>query len=311
MIYIPNTIDKEINFQKHKILTDSIKNLDITELPDDVIISTITIVCRIGDKQPKTKIFNCKNIAKYIELRDDCILTVTHGIKDDTATNRTIIQSKKKKNKTKKVFFNQVSLAVKINGKPDDPVNIKLFANGAIQMTGCKNISNAVETMYIVFEELKKQKAIISPENNKITDIPFVSDMTLLSLDNIKNFKIAMINSGFKIPFRIDRVKLHDLLMSKNHDCLCELVRHACVNIKYNNSDDENNASSIFVFEKGSIIITGVKSGKQINNSYNFINRFLLENHKAIKKNDNLRNINIINFLNNSDAENITSLSNK
>ena len=70
--------------------------------------------------------------------------------------------------------------------------------------------------------------------------------------------------------------------------------RHACVNIQLFILNPELNITvksvSIFVFEKGSIIITGAKNFKQVMSAYNFINTYLLSNYFNISSNDDLIN---------------------
>lgn len=263
--------------------------LDMYSLPNDVTISTMTICCKTQT------IFNCYNIARYIDLSLDNVLSVTYGEANNTETNRSLMEKKRnftKRKKKKNIFYNQISMYVYVKGKSKKPVNVKLFSNGAIQMTGCQKINNATEALHKIFYELKKEKAII--ENNEIIEKLFVSDITMLNINKIDKLSIAMINSGFKMPFKIDRGKLYKLLHKTGYDCLYDPVKHACVNIKY---EHPTKTISIFVFEKGSIIITGAKNCEQIKSAYDFINKYLLSNHAKIKKNDNLTNQNIIKYL--------------
>ena len=52
---------------------------------------------------------------------------------------------------------------------------------------------------------------------------------------------------------------------------------------------------SIFVFEKGPIVITGAKNCEHILSGYNFINKYLLTNHmKVVKSAINISNINTL-----------------
>lgn len=279
------------NHNVEKIKTRAIKELELSKLPDDVTISTMTIICKIDTE------FICPNIAKYIDLKYDAILSVTHGKDGDLRTNRSIIVKKNstgKKKKKKNVFYNQVSMYVDVKAKRKKPVNIKIFSNGSIQMTGCKTVDNAMETLSKVLPELKKIKAVIDYKNSKVIEKPFATKPEMLEIKNIKNIKIAMINSNFKIPFKVDRGRLYNLLLAENYQCLFDPVKHACVNIKYDHPDK---TISVFVFEKGSIIITGARNCSQILDAYNFINRYLLSNHKHIVKNDALTNSNIIKYL--------------
>lgn len=276
-----------------------INELNIEKLPSDVTISTMTIICKLNTT------FNCENIARYINLDLNKILAVSYGDFTDSQTNRKLIQKKRttsKPKKQKKIFYNQVSMYVKVNAKNKKPVNIKIFSNGSIQMTGCKTIENAMETLTKVFEELKEEKAIIDYNIMEVVDKPFCDNLKIIETKNIINYKIAMINSGFTIPFVMDRLKLYNLLLSDNYECVYDSNKHACVNVKY---EHEEKLISIFVFEKGSILITGAQNCTQIYDAYIFINNYLLQRYDLIKKNDELTNSNIIKHLNPSSIENI------
>jgi len=284
-----------------KLKTKTLKKLDIEYLPDDVTISTMTLVCDIDTK------FNCANIAKYISLSPDGILSVSYGKNADPRTNRTIIKKKGgsgKKKKQKKCFYNQVSMYVDVSTKKKKPVNIKLFCDGAIQMTGCKTVNHSIEVLTKVLFELKKTKAIVDVKTLMVVDKPFVTNPESLSIKNIRNLRIAMINSGFEIGFKIDRSKLHNLLLENNYECLFDPAKHACVNIKYEHKHTDKTIS-VFVFEKGSIIITGAQNCLQIHSAYEFINKYLLKNHNHIKKSDILTNSNIIKYLGPKDVVDI------
>jgi TATA-box binding protein (TBP) (component of TFIID and TFIIIB) len=72
-------------------------------------------------------------------------------------------------------------------------------------------------------------------------------------------------------------------MSNKGIECRYDKVNHSCVNVKY---DHPEKKISIFVFEKGSIVITGAKNGDHIKSAYNFINKFLYFNYKLIVKKD-------------------------
>ena len=104
-----------------------------------------------------------------------------------------------------------------------------------------------------------------------------------------------MINSNFNIGFKVDRDKLYDLIHTKNiAECSYDPIIHACVNIKY---ECDKKTVSIFVFESGSIIITGANNGKHILDAYNFINKLLCNNYKQIYKSNILSNSTILMYL--------------
>jgi TATA-box binding protein (TBP) (component of TFIID and TFIIIB) len=291
-----------------KIIMNAINKLGIDKLPEDIKISTMTLVCKLDT------IFNCKNIARFIDLSYDGILEVKCGTEENLKTNRSLVPKKqksgKKKKKKKRVFYNQVSMYIMVKGKNKKPVSLKLFSNGAVQMTGCKTMDNAMDALLKIFPELLKTKAIIVRDLEnvvKVVDKPFVTVPGVLNLKNVKNLKISMINSNFSMNFKIDRSKLYNLLLDEGYYVSYDPVKHAAVNVKF---DHIEKTVSIFIFEMGPIIITGAQNCYQIADAYNFINKYLLINYNKIIKNDNLANANIIKYLDleNIKEENITNL---
>ncbi|AYV78689.1 MAG: TATA box binding protein [Edafosvirus sp.] len=289
---------KATNVNKQKI----IHSINLKNLPEDIIISTMTIVCKVETE------FKVDNIGKYIDLSYNNIISVRYG---SSLESRSLLPKKKekekKKKKKKKNFYNQVSVVIK--PKKNNPINVKLFNNGSIQMTGCKSLENAVEVLGKLFDKLKTVKAIVDPITvNKVIEKPFVTNYTNLSLGAVKDFRIAMINSNFNIGFKIDRDKLYGLLLENDFECTYDPIMHACVNIKHVYSELKN--ISIFVFESGAIIITGANSCDHITSAYNFINKYLLSNYKEIVKSDMLTNSTILMYLKNDDENSEADIKN-
>lgn len=254
-------------------------SLNLNNLPSELHISTMTITFNLATT------FDVQNIGKYIDLSFGNILCVKYGPSGSNLI-RSLIKykvSKKKTKKKKKNFYNQASLVLGIsNGKM---INIKLFKNGAIQMTGCKNMQHFTDSLTKLFSFLLKEKAVYDPITKKIVDKPFVSNPENINLTKISNFRIRMINSNFHIGFLINREILYNILSKDSHvTCTYEPCIHACVNIKYNYHNKET--ISIFVFESGSIIITGAKNKDHIIESYNYIIKKMYENYGMILKNN-------------------------
>ena len=264
----------------------NIKKHDISELPNGVTISTMCASGKLG-----TKLY-ISNIYKYMELSYDNIITVKES-QDKIRTLR-----KKKKRKSKKVdtekkkkktnsFFNQITVEVRVvEGVCDafdkqDIINIKLFKNGSIQMSGCKKIESINIALNKLIERLKVVKAKI--ENNTIVEKKFVENLDKLG---VYDFKIDMINSNYAVNMTINREKLYDILLEQKIRCRYEPCIHACVTIKYIPPEDNEveKVISIFVFEKGSIIITGAKKKSHIISSYNYVNNIIKENREDIEK---------------------------
>lgn len=259
-------------------------NLDI--LNDDLSIATMTIVCKFNAQ------FNIENISKYLELKRSAIAHISYD-EDGENKVRTLLnkKSKKKTKVKKKSFFNQATVLVKSN-YDDKYVNTKLFKNGSIQMTGCKSIEGTIDVLNTICNELKIRKGIIDPiTTNKIIMKPFVKDAEFLSIDNVYDFKISMINCGLNIGFQVDRLALYAYLMETGVEAICDLDRHACVNIKYNYNGDGRRKISIFVFASGSIIITGATNAKHIADAYDYISTLLINNYKKVVFINNLDNM--------------------
>jgi TATA-box binding protein (TBP) (component of TFIID and TFIIIB) len=287
--------------------------LDAYNLPYDLPISTATITCKIN------VLFNVENIAYYFNDFDDILIDKKYGNRTglNSVNSKKTKQAKKKKKKIKKAkkdFFNQVSLIFstpmlmgmdmeKLTAKEKDKtINVKLFINGSIQMTGCKHLSNIKKCLEIVFERVIKTKAILN-ENFQFVKKNFlkrVEDLVLennifnydlskynkepyshLKISNVHMFCIHMINTNFNIGFQIKRDELRKLLISTGFDAILDPNVHACVNIKLN-IPNQNKTISIFVFESGSITIAGSDSCEQILYTYNFINKFILTNYKKL-----------------------------
>jgi len=284
--------------------------LDAYNLPYDLPISTATITCKIY------VLFDVENIAYYFNDFDDVLIDKKYGNRSgiNSVNSKKNKSPKKKKSKIKKDFFNQVSLIFstpmlmgmdmnKLTQKEKEKtINVKLFNNGSIQMTGCKHLNNIKKCLEIIFERLKKTKAIINEKYQfkkinflkKIEDldfenINFTNDLPKykgnsyeqLKIENVHSFDIHMINTNFNIGFQINRDLLRELMVKNGFDATLDPNVHACVNIKLN-IPNQNKTISIFVFESGSITIAGSDSCEQILYTYNFINKFILTNYKQL-----------------------------
>jgi len=236
----------------------------------------------------------------------------------------TNLKIKRSKNK----FFNQVTAYIKLDA--NRYINVKIFKNGSLQMTGIKK---TVECNIIINKLLTE---ILTPKNTTtITPLPNIQiypdfiqkptePNTLLhfielvakdiaptpvTVTNLKmiDFNIRMINSNCKVPFKINRDILFQLLKKEKIKCRYDPNSHACVNIRYDiNASDK---VSIFVFQSGSIIITGGKTILDINKGYHYIMNIISTHYETIKKKDLDDYINSLD-IDNEENDNIISLSN-
>jgi TATA-box binding protein (TBP) (component of TFIID and TFIIIB) len=276
---------------------------DLLSIPPDLAISTTTVTMKVN------VFFNVENIGLYFDDFDNILIGKRYGnrVVNNLINIKKIKSDKKKKRKEKKNFYNQVSLIFrtctlmgldpsKISQKEGlKTVNVKLFINGSIQMTGCKHLDNIRSSLELLFEKLKITKVILN-KNMEFIEKPFVIDTTLLNINNVNNFFIQMINTNFNIQFHINRSKLFQLLLDNNIDASFDPIIHACVNIKYYLLSKKTKTISIFVFESGSITIAGSNSCSEILEAYNFINKFILSNYNVLLTKDITPNL-IIEFI--------------
>lgn len=270
----------------------NVSELELKDLPKDINVSTMSATCKLSTP------VNIDNIENYLLLNSNDIITVK--INNDKIKTLEILKTKTKRKKKiesitttnlKNRFYNQITVIVRVTegnckGLSEEPkINMKLFQNGSIQMSGCKSIKNiniALNKLIIRLSEIKGKI-----ENNKIIEKKFVENNDNIT---IKNFKVNMINSNYKININIDRYKLYTLLNMKKIKCTFEPCIRACVIVKY--IPPENNIDlktiSIFIFQKGNIIITGSRSKSHIMSAYEYINNILNTHINDIsKQNDN------------------------
>lgn len=273
----------------------NVKDHECTNLPNGVQISTMCASCKNSNgEEGLCTAINLDNIYDYMKCSSDDILT----IKKSNLLKKTIIPEKKKKRRTstnkkksasKKAsfFFHQITIVIRVfEGEYNDlnevkKVNVKIFKNGSIQISGIKKIEYANRAINKLIYKLKEVKAILN-EDGVPADILFVKDPNKLG---IKNFKLDMVNSNYRVNMQINRDKLYELLLRRGINVTFEKCIRACVIIKYEPKNPvENKKISIFVFQKGNIIITGAKSKEHVIESYNYINDLLLTYKDEIEK---------------------------
>lgn len=267
------------NFLK---INPDIKKLDPTDFPDDLKISTITQKCCLPVK------FNVISIAKKLPLSSDFVQTVKCGNSGEIFRSININHKRKMEKKIKfsrrqnisnstKNFYNQVTIIVSSNN--NIKMNIKIFSNGSMQITGSTNISSVLWALDCLFKIIKS----ISIDMQINCAFP----MEFLNIQDIYDHSICMINSNFNVGFKINREILFDILVNDGYECNYDPARYAGVKLSYKTSDnDTENISTIPIFASGAIIITGSKSFRELINCYKFINIYLIEKYSEIVKLD-------------------------
>ena len=246
-------------------------------MENNLRISTITCVLRISQEIDLESVYQRLPISNcYIPYIEYGSINTPKGF-----SQKSLI--KKRKKKKKKIFYNQATLHVIHDGKI---MNVKLFNNGRIQVTGLKvegQGANLVKKLLVYFK-----------------DFDIINYYTKLIED-----KVVLINSDFDIGYEIDRDNLHEEIINNNIYSSYEPCIYPGVNIKYfininnncgicecnglcngkgdGNGDGKCKKVTIAVFKSGKVIITGGQNKDQINEAYRFITNFI-QDHKGCFK---------------------------
>jgi TATA-box binding protein (TBP) (component of TFIID and TFIIIB) len=201
----------------------------------------------------------------------------------DIFTNRKI---------TTKSFFNQSTMVIrrKMDEEKEDQwkeVNVKLFANGGIQMTGVTSESFAYKTIEWLLQTLQA-----------LPQSPFKA------APSIQRFSVQLINTDYALNKFINQDALHKILINEyNLFSMLEKTIYQGVNTKffYNTANPgtgicqctipckgqgtgEGNGQckriTMSIFRTGRIIITGARQMKQIEAAYEFLNG-VFDKHQA------------------------------
>jgi TATA-box binding protein (TBP) (component of TFIID and TFIIIB) len=188
-----------------------------------------------------------------------------------------------------KTFFNQSTIVVRKATNAEKTqfkeVNVKLFGNGGIQMTGIPAEEFARETLVWLLDELVKVQAPV-----------------FASKPSLEKFKVQLINSDYQVAHPINRTALHNIL-SRTYGLFStfESTIYQGVNTKYYYNDKHSDPDrpgiclctkrcrgqgsgdgpgeckriTMSVFQTGKIIITGGRYMFQLEEAYNFLNRVL------------------------------------
>ncbi len=234
------------------------------------------------NKIPYVK-FNEQQINPYIKSDCDNLIEELKKIEEDVQKR----QGRQKEKKENEHFYNCCSLIIKPN-KNIKCINVKLFNNGRITLTGCKEINDGYKACCVLLDELKKEKDIFMNE----------------SIENIEKLEICgfestMINSNFSLNFKLDLDTFYNCIEKENKNILkmydSEKYRGLKIGYFWNDKKGKNQDGicncakkckgkgkgtltgeckkvTIAVFKSGSIIITGGRTDEQTFKAYDFIN---------------------------------------
>lgn len=193
---------------------------------------------------------------------------------------------------TTKSFFNQSTIVLRkfvSEGAGWKEVNIKLFANGGIQMTGVSSKDFAVDAVLILLSIL-----------HKLPRSPFQGTAPT----TVTKIVVPLINTDYSLDHDIQQDNLHRILIEKyNLFSMLEKTIYQGVNTKYfynktgthpgictcakfckgqgnGSGEGECKRITMSIFRTGRIIITGGRDMEQIEAAYLFLNS-VFEKHAS------------------------------
>ncbi len=291
-------IDTETVVEPGKIyIPDNLK-----DLPGQMEIFAITLTGSIN------VMFYIENILNYLPLDQSNISTVK--------SKQKVRCVKKKKERKSKItdtdnsqarsagssdnFFNQITVVMNIpidyNSSTTKDVNIKLFKNGSIQVSGIKSIPQCNIMINKLVELLKGEYCVFVDQENVHcafgTPGAIPKIIRYIESDHVKilNIKLNMINTMFQYPSKINRSQLYMRLIELKMGLLLDPTTrlkyqpdiHAPVHVKIDLGNKK--PVTVFVFESGKILIMAAKRRENIIDAYNYINKLLEENHEYVVK---------------------------
>jgi hypothetical protein len=228
------------------------------------------------------------------------VLKIEYGTRVLGLSHKDVFTHRKISDKT---FFNQSTIVVRRKverSKEADnkdsaqdsawkEVNIKLFANGGIQMTGVTSEAFARSALEWLYELIQG-----FPES------PFYQPV------GIHRFSVQLINTDYSINRFINQDALHKLLINEyNLFSMLEKTIYQGVNTKYfynttnrrpgicscqkickgqgtGEGEGQCKRITMSIFRTGKIIITGARQMKQIETAYAFLNEVFEKHHPTV-----------------------------
>jgi len=270
--------------------------IDITPIR----VSTITVLCKLGIDinlnvffQHFTPYYNEKDNYKIVSM--EYMDNTPKGVPKQKKKKQSYANSNLVKKRTS--FYNQVTIIMDYI----KCINLKLFRNGSIHITGIIDEEQGKKAVEFLGNEIRKIYAI----DNTIT----TGDLNILG---IYSWDIVLINSDFACSFKIRREKLYEIIDSKynlvvNYEsdsypgvktsfywsekdngtidmttglydgiktgiCKCK-TGSTCKGKGRGTLDLEDccRKITISIFQSGKIIITGARAIKQVDECYKFI----------------------------------------
>ena len=254
-------------------------------------ISTMTTTCQMGSTIRLDILFEKINTIPYWYLGEGVLKMEYKGETKGVCRNDIMLRRKR----VKKTFFNQSSLVVRllIGNSQWKEVNIKLFSNGGVQMTGVPDDKTGRGAIEWLASHVEQNYPTVFPTKR-----------------NIHRYETQLVNSDYSIGVPIRREKLHKILVetyglfstfestiyqgvntkfyynkalaaAKSTPGIC-LCPKPCEGTGNGEAIGDCKRITISPFQTGRIIITGARSLEQIEEAYRYMNEIFVKHATEI-----------------------------
>lgn len=261
--------------------------------PTPIKISTITLTGHIGDYVMGKFLYD------RLPINDDIIYLecgkIYRGKKVKKETKYTKKEQSQKLDKRKlgrgKPLSNQISIGMRSKkNQHKNPVCMKIFKNGKIQLTGCKTVEEGYELyekLYNYIQDL--DKTFIIKNTKQCYTITPIKNM--IKPENLQ-LKTEMINASYNLNFAVEQQSLNNILKEKFNDDEVFITYDSCVSSpavrcylknmsEYDERKKKKKQPSCFIYRSGSCNIIVWKMD-MLYKAYDFINEFIKENFEKI-----------------------------
>jgi len=255
-------------------------------------ISTMTVTANWGSPILLDSLFDqLKGRCIPIGYPDEGILKFEHKTQVVGACYKDLFTNRKMTNKS---FFNQDTLILRRRfGAGWKEVNMKLFGNGGIQMTGVPSQEFAVASVTWLLDLIRTLPQTPFPPSSAEATAATAAPIS------IQKISVPLINTDYSLNYDINQDNLHRIFIERyNLFSMLEKTIYQGVNTKYyynstnkakgvcacptfckgqglGNGVGECKRITMSIFRTGKIIITGARTMAQIEETYEFLNHIL------------------------------------
>jgi len=255
-------------------------------------ISTITTTAQLGTKIILDALFEQIQIIQYWDLTNGVLKMEFNGKSKGTSFKDIMLKPKTSKTS----FFNQATLVIRREVQPLiwKEINIKLFRNGGIQITGVKSIEMSSEALQWLLDYVTRT----------CTTKPVFESKPIVQKEQVQ-----LVNTDFSIGAKVRRDVLHRILSETyrlNSSYESAIYQGVKTKYFYNAERPEGHPHgicpcaklckgtgdgtkigeckkiTISPFQTGQVIITGARTMDQINEGYVFIKEVFTKHADSI-----------------------------